>query len=191
MTIGWVHLAFFVVCQSLFSWGARSAPLFVLIWALEVVAIAAVMRRILGRGWLRESSGTALVARIWITYLILAFNLASLNHLTGWTVDWFKPAWCTLASFGFASLAWLFGLRYLVWAVQMYFTGLLMVQFPAWNYLIQALSWWVVLEATGLGFERQRVRWLTRNRTLSAPAEPAGEPVVKAEPVQAEVMSGA
>jgi hypothetical protein len=160
MAVGWVHLVFFLACQAVYFWGQKSERLTLLLWALELAAVLVAMRRVAGRDWIRESPGVALVVRIWVTYLILSFNVASLNHLTGYTIDWFKPAWCTLASFGFAMLAWLFGYRYLIWAVQMYFTGLLMVQFRDWNYAINGLSWLVILHAIGRGLERQRAAWL-------------------------------
>ncbi len=178
MAIGWVHLVFFLGCQAVYTWGHKSERLTLLLWALELAAVLVAMRRVAGKDWIRESPGVGLVVRIWVTYLILSFNFASLNQLTGWTVDWFKPAWCTLASFGFATLAWLFGVRFLVWAVQMYFTGLLMVQFRDWNYAINALSWFVILQAIGWSLHRQRARWLAENPPQPSTARP--EPVMKA-----------
>jgi hypothetical protein len=167
-----------------YFWGRKSEPLTLLLWALELAAVLVAMRRVAGRGWLYDSPGIGLVVRIWITYLILSFNVASLNHLTGFTVDWFKPAWCTLGSFGFATLAWLFGYRFLVWAVQMYFTGLLMVQFRDWNYTINALSWFVILHTIGLSLERQRAAWRSANEDVRQPrAQHAeGAPVIRIEP---------
>lgn len=169
--VGWVHLGFFLACQAVYNWGDRSAPLTLSLWALELIAVLGTMRRVAGRGWFRESPGVGLVLRIWVTFLILSFNVASLNSLTGWGVDWFKPTWCSLASFGFATLAWLFGIRFLIWAVQMYFTGLLMVQFPDWNYVINALSWLVIFQSIGRGLERQRARSLAEGTPRPSPAE--------------------
>jgi hypothetical protein len=169
MAVGWVHLVFFAACQAVYIWGRKSERLTLLLWALELFAVLVAMRHVAGRDWIRESPGVGLVVRIWITFLILSFNVASLNHLTGYTIDWFKPAWCTLASFGFATLAWLFGLRFLIWAVQMYFTGLLMVQFRDWNYLINAFSWLVILHAIGWDLERRRIGALAEVTGVSAP----------------------
>jgi hypothetical protein len=173
MAIGWVHMVFFTACQAVYFWGQKSEILTLLLWALELFAVFVAMRKVAGKDWIRESPGVALIVRIWITYLILSFNVSSLNHLTGYTVDWFKPAWCTLASFGFAMLAWLFGLRFLIWAVQMYFTGLLMVQFRHWNYVINALSWFIILNAIGWSLERQRAGWLAEAELGAAEPEPA------------------
>lgn len=167
--IGWVHLVSFLACQAVYTWGDRPAASIVSLWALELGAVLAAMRLAAGRDWIRESPGVALVVRIWITFLILSFNLASLNYLNRSAVDWFKPAWCTLASFGFATLAWLFGARFLIWAVQMYLTGLLMVMLPRWNYLINALSWFVILQIIGHDLERKRARWLVEGAPAPVP----------------------
>jgi hypothetical protein len=190
MAVGWVHLAFFLACQAVYLWGHKSERLTLMLWALELAAVLLTMRQVAGRDWFRASPGVVLVVRIWITYLILSFNVASLNHLTGWSVDWFKPAWCTLASFGFATLAWLFGVRFLIWAVQMYFTGLLMVQFPQWNYVINALSWLVILQAIGRSLERRRALWLAESTPQPVPAVPVTEAALnghatRAEPIEA------
>jgi hypothetical protein len=182
MAVGWVHLVFFLACQAVYFWGNKSEPLTLLLWALELAAVLVAMRRVAGRGWLYESPGVGLVVRIWVTYLILSFNVASLNHLTGYTVDWFKPAWCTLGSFGFATLAWVFGYRFLIWAVQMYFTGLLMVQFRDWNYTINALSWFVILHGIGLSLERQRAAWRNEDEAQRRAQHAEGAPVIRIEP---------
>jgi hypothetical protein len=188
MAVGWVHLVFFLACQAVYTWGHKSEWVTLLLWALELFAVLVAMRRVAGRDWIRESPGVALVVRIWVTYLVLSFNVASLNHLTSYTIDWFKPAWCTLASFGFATLAWLFGYRFLVWAVQMYFTGLLMVQFRDWNFAINALSWFVILQAIGMGLERWRALRLAELGVPvhSTPAEPTADAPTKDFPAIAE-----
>ena len=46
--------------------------------------------------------------------------------------------------------------RYFVPAVQMYFTGLLMVRYPDWQYLIYGVSWWAAFQGTGVILERRR-----------------------------------
>jgi hypothetical protein len=187
--VGWVHLAFFLICQAAYTRGNRSEVLFLSLWATELGAVLVAMRRVAGRDWLRESPGVALVVRIWVTFLILSFNLASLNSLTGWAVDWFKPVWCTLASFGFATLAWLFGTRFLIWAVQMYFTGLLMIRFPHSNYVINALSWFVILQVIGRDLDRKRARWLAEGVPILLPLrdDPTLD-VLSDQPAQAQAI---
>lgn len=154
MAVGWVHLGFFLASQAIWHPKVQSDPRHPLLWLLEFVAVFATMRLVAGKGWLYQSPAVALVTRMWGTLLILSFNLATLNALTGWDMDWFKPVWGTLSTFVFATLAWLFDLRFLFLAVQMYFTGLLMVQFPQWNYLIYGVSWCAALQAVGIGLLR-------------------------------------
>ena len=155
MAIGWVHLAAFLTCQAIYDPARLSDPRHLALWLAELAAILGVMRWVAGPGWYRASAGSGLVIRVWVTFLILAFNVVSLNTLIGWKVDWFKPVWATLSSFGFATMAWLFGPRFLIPAVQMYFTGLLMVRFPRANYLIYGVSWWGALQGIGLALGRR------------------------------------
>ncbi len=168
--VGVVHLAFFLVCHVCYSLDMRAAWLALAIWAAELFAVLATMCAVAGKGWLHESPAVALIFRLFVTYLILSFNVTMLNHLTGRSVDWFKLAWCTLASFGFATLAWLFGYRYLIPAVQMYFTGLLTARFPDWAYVINGVSWCVALQYIGHDLTVRRSRLLTRNARLAVEA---------------------
>lgn len=158
MGVGWVHLAFFGVCQALYSNGDRESSHFLPLWALEFVANLWVIRRVAGPGWHRATPLAPVLVRVWATFLILSFNVASLNSLMGWHAEWFKAVWTTLSTFGFATTAYLVNLGYFVPAVQMYFTGLLMVRFPGWEYLIYGVSWWIALEAIGLILETRRAR---------------------------------
>lgn len=174
MAVGGVHLAFFLVCQVVYTAGVRAPWPWLLLWSAEVGTVFAVVRLVAGRDWLRDAPAVGLIARVWITFLILSFNVASLNTLTGWSVDWFKPVWCTLASFGFATMAWLFGPRFLIPAFQMYFTGLLMIRFPAWNYLIHGLSWCLALQAIGWDMTRRRAQFLRQERADRRAPEYAG-----------------
>jgi hypothetical protein len=160
MAVGWVHLAFFLACQASYTAGVRAKWPSLLLWGSELATVLAAVRWVAGPAWFRESPAVGLVLRVWVTFLILSFNVASLNTLTGFSLDWFKPVWCTLSSFGFATMAWLFGARYLVPAFQMYFTGLLMVRFPEWNYVIYGASWCAALQLVGLDLSRRRARLL-------------------------------
>jgi hypothetical protein len=160
MIVGWVHLAGFLACQWLYREDVRSDMRHPGLWFLEFVAILLVFRVASGPGWWRASPSAAVMVRLWGTFLILTFNVATYNTLTGWAVDWFKPVWATLSTFGFAALAWLIDLRFLVLAVQMYFTGLIMVRFPHQNYAIYGVSWWAALHAIGITLERRRRRIL-------------------------------
>jgi hypothetical protein len=164
MAVGWIHLAAFLACQALYTSGDRGPGTFLALWALEFVAVLWAFRRIAGPSWHRATPLAGVVLRVWATLLILSFNVASLNTLTGWQVDWFKPVWATLSSFAFMVLAYLISYRFFFPAVVMYFTGLLMVRNPSWNYLIYGLSWWATLQVIGL---------LILRRARSLDAEPA------------------
>jgi hypothetical protein len=150
LVIGWLHLGFFLICQVLYARGDRAPAHFIPLWMADVAAVLISFRLIAGPGWMRATPLAGVIVRVWATYLILAFNAATMNGLMGWSAEWFKPSWATLATFGFATMAWLIGLRFLIPAVQMYFTGLLMIQFPQLQYLIFGLSWWLALQAIGL-----------------------------------------
>jgi hypothetical protein len=158
MAVGWSHLAFFLLEQGLFTRGIVSRPLFVGLWAAELVVNILLFGRVVGKGWSRSTPLAGIMLRLWATFLILSFNVASLNTMTGWALDWFKPVWATLSTFGFMMMAYLINPRYFFLAVQMYFTGLLMALFPAWNYLIYGASWCASLQAVGLILERRRAR---------------------------------
>jgi hypothetical protein len=161
MALGWVHLGFFVVSQAVFTVGVRAPICSLALWAAELAAVLWTVRRVAGPGWFRESPTIGLIVRVWVTFLILSFNVSSLNSLMGWSIDWFKPVWCTLSSFGFATMAWLFGYRLLIPAFQMYFTGLLMVQFPEWSYLIYGVSWCATLQYLGFDLRKHRARLMS------------------------------
>lgn len=155
---GWVHLAFFAVCQWIYTPGARGDLRYLALWVAEVVALLVIFRRVSGPGWWKIPRAAGLLVRIWGTFLILTFNVASYNSLMGWEMDWFKPVWATLGTFGFATLAWLIDLRFLVFAFGMYFTGLLLIQFPHGAYAIYGVVWWLVLQVIGVSLERHRRR---------------------------------
>ncbi len=106
-------------------------------------------------GGFRTTPLAGVLARIWATFLILSFNVASLNTLTGWAIDWFKPVWATLSTFGFATTAYVTNLWFFVPAVQMYFTGLAMALFPNDSYLIYGMSWWATLPGNRPGSRTQ------------------------------------
>ncbi len=156
MWVGWSHLAFFLLEQSLFTSGRLGNLLALSLWATELAVNLSLFRRVVGKGWYRSTPLAGILARVWGTFLILSFNVASLNNFTGWSLDWFKPVWASIATFGFMMMAYLIHARFFFFAVQMYFTGLLMVLNPEWNYLIYGVSWWAALQGMGWSLERRR-----------------------------------
>jgi hypothetical protein len=157
VAVGCVHFLAFVVCHCLQSPSRHSDPRHILVWFAELVAVFAALRVFAGKGWLWSPQAIHLVARLWLTLLVLSFSLATLNAIIGWETLWFKAAWGTLSSFFFAALAWLITPRFLVLAVWMYITALLMARFMDYNNLIYGTSWWLVLLVIA-GVVRQRER---------------------------------
>ncbi len=177
VAIGWIHLSFFIICQWLYSLGDRSPIRFPALWLGELVCVAAAIRMIAGSGWTKRSPIAGFAVRVWCTFLILSFNVASLNTLTGFGVDWFKPVWATLSTFGFASMAYITTPWFFVPAVQMYFTGLLMASLPQYNYLIYGLSWWLALHLIGATVHRlAHVQKDAPDTNESQEAEPRAKP---------------
>ena len=146
--VAWIHLFTFLACQFLHDPVVERDVRHLVLWVVELLVVILTMRRVAGLGWFWSSPAINVIARLWVTFLILSFNVATLNALTGWESLWFKASWGTLSTFLFAALAWLFTPKFLIPAVQMYFTALLMARFPDWNNLIYGLSWWLALLGT-------------------------------------------
>jgi hypothetical protein len=155
MAVGWIHLVAFTICHMLHSPRQDSDPRHILVWFVELVTVFVAMRVFAGRGWFWSPQAIHFVGRLWLTLLILSFSLSTLNATIGWQTLWFKAAWGTLSSFFFATLAWLITPRFLILAVQMYLTALLMARFMDWNNLIYGVSWWLAL---------MEVAWVVRRR---------------------------
>jgi hypothetical protein len=147
MGVAWIHLLCFIACQSVYDPAIIADYRQPLIWIAELAGVLALLRMVLGRGWMRSSHAMNLVAKLWISFLIISFNVVSLNSFTGFQLAWYKPVWATLSTFLFAALAWFFTPLFLIPAVQMWLTGLLMVSNPAWCFLIYGVSWWLALMA--------------------------------------------
>jgi hypothetical protein len=170
--VGWFHLGVFTACQLLYGTGDRAESHFLPLWGLDLVGSILIFRRsLVGPDRGPTPSLFLLVARIWITFLILAFSTASLNRLIGFETDWFKAIWATLSTFGFATMAWIFHLKFLIPAVQMSLTALLIARFPAYAYGLYGVSWCIALNSVGLTLERRRSGAFSRveqNRPRSA-----------------------
>jgi hypothetical protein len=145
MGVAWIHLFCFLGCQAVYDPAIITDFRHPLLWIVELVGVLALLTAVLGRGWMRSSPAVNLVAKLWISFLIVAFNAVSLNSFTGFELSWYKPVWATLSTFLFATLAWLFTPLFFIPTVQMWLTGLLMVSLPTWSYLIYGVSWWLAL----------------------------------------------
>jgi hypothetical protein len=184
IAVGWLHLAVFLACQLLVWKDLLGGGPYLALWILELWGLFLIFRRVVGRGWVHRTPLAGVVLRIWVTFLILAFNAMALNSLTGWSLVWFKPVWATLSSFGFAAMAWLLNPWFLLLAVQMYVTGLLMALDNANGYLVYAFSWWAALQAIGLVLELRRAASPPeRPRLYVEPAPEASVSQLDPEPV--------
>src|SRR5262245_48981569 len=163
--VAMIHLTTFVLCQVLHDPLVERDVRHLALWIVELAAVILTMRRVAGLGWFWSSPAINLIARLWVTFLILSFNVATLNALTGWESLWFKASWGTLSTFLFATLAWLFTPKFLLPAVMMYFTALLMARYPEWNNLIYGVSWCAALTGTA-----HTVRKGERERGFHAPS---------------------
>jgi hypothetical protein len=156
--VGWSHLGIFLICQWLYGRGDRAVAHFLPLWGLDLACGLLILRNALKAPGVRSPpSLLGVVARIWITFLILAFSAASLNSFIGFQTDWFKAVWATLSTFGFATMAWIFHLKFLVPAVQMSLTAFLIARFPGYAYGIYGLSWCLALNLVGCSLERRRM----------------------------------
>ena len=171
---GCVHLAFFLLCQAMHAAGDRRGWHYVGLWALELATVLGMIRRVAGPGWVRATPLAGLIARVWGTVLILSFNLASLNSLSGLDHEWFKPVLCTVAAFGFMMMAYLISAWFFALAVQMSFTGMLMTLYLEYSYLIHGLSWWVALVTIGGILEARRRREAARPVPILVKIAPRG-----------------
>jgi len=156
MAIGWLHLAAFLACEILADPIPKRDFRFPAIWFAELVGVFVVMRLLVGPGWARRGEAVRLTVKLWTTFLILSFNVVALNSLIGFERTWFKPVWGTLSTFFLATLAWLFTPLFFIPAVQMWLTGLMMVQFPNHAYLTYGVSWWLALTGAALCIQRAR-----------------------------------
>jgi hypothetical protein len=165
MAMGWVHLGSFLLLQGLYNHGYRHALLYISIWATQLGVNLGLMRLFSGTGWTRSSALMSLLVRIWGTFLLLSFTLVSLNHLMTFSMEWYRSAWTTLSTFGFAMTAYLTTPWFFVPAVQMYFTGLLLALYPKIGYAAYGVSWWLALQGVGLTLEYKRARSLAPGAT--------------------------
>jgi hypothetical protein len=167
IAVGWIHLAAFLFCESMYARGILRESYYLAVWALEFTAALGAIRAIAGPGWYRSTPLAGVIAKVWATFLILSFNLASLNTLSGFEHDWFKPPLATLSTFGFMTMAYLVHRGFFIPAVQMYFTGVIMVGTTAHAYLIYAVSWWAALQGIGLVMEYRRKRCQAKKGSLT------------------------
>lgn len=157
--IGWLHLAAFLICYYLTTvLDYHEAPGYLAVWFTEMAAMWIIFRLCGGRRR-RDLPARAVelfVRRVWITYFILAFNLASMNTLRQHAMLEFFPAFASLASFGFIMMGIAVHWRFFVAMLVMFAAGLLMAAFFWHGFLIFAIAWWIVLNGIGIAIFQSR-----------------------------------
>ncbi len=157
MLVGWLHLLAFGFCYYLTVVRDYHEPAgYLAVWVGELLGVGVIFRLCGGR---RPADAAPqplerVVRRVWIAYFVLAFNLGSLNTLRGHRMFEFFPAIATLASFAFIVMTVLVHWRFFGAVLLHFGAGLLMAAYLLHAYLIFALAWWAVLNATGLALLR-------------------------------------
>ena len=169
-SIAGIHLLAFLITQWMYDPARDSDPRLLGVWIVELLAIWAALRAITGCWGYRLDTAPGVVLRVWVTFFILDFNSVLMNAQSGWAIHWYRLAWPTLSTFGFATLAWLVNVRFLIPAVQMWVTGLILVRFPTWSYAVYGVSWTAALVGTAWWIDRDR-------QTGQKAAAPRGSPL--------------
>ena len=158
LLVGWLHLLAFALCYYLTVALDYHEPAgYLAVWAGELCAAVLAFRLCGGRRPAYPAPPLArLVARVWLAYFALAFNLCAMNGLRGHRMFELFPALASLASFGFLVMAFAVHRRFFGAVLVMFPAGLLMAAQLRHAYLIFGLAWWLVLNGIGLGLVRRR-----------------------------------
>jgi hypothetical protein len=167
--VGGLHLLAFGLCHYLTVAGYHAAPGYLVTWVMELLGVLLVVRLCEGRRASRPWPVLAVfVARVWVSYLLLAFNLCTMNGLRGNHLFELLPAMASLASFGFLVLTFTVSRRFFLAVLVMFASGLLMAAFLMHAYLVFALGWWLVLNGMGLFLRARRICRPDRSLTSSS-----------------------
>lgn len=177
--VGWLHLLAFGFCYYLnFVLDFHVPAAYLATWIGEVLGCWLIFRLLSGRRVEPIEPLERFVRRVWITYLVLGFNLCSLHTLRGHQFFEFFPAIASLASFAFIMLAIVVDRRFFAAVLVMYPTGLLMAAFFLHAYLLFAIAWWLVLNGLGITLMQHVPRnEPTSKQDIRQPIEPVREAV--------------
>jgi hypothetical protein len=157
--LGWEHLA---VCASSYYLQEvrrlQSPWPFALLWLGQVAVALTAVTLARARTRATKSPLQRHVDRVWLVFLLLCWNVAILNVLSGQAVFVFLPVLATLSSFAFLVLTSFLSRRFLAAALTLCATGGLIARFPAYGFLIYGAGWLLVLQALGVVFFRKRPR---------------------------------
>ncbi len=164
LLIGWLHLLAFLLCYYLtIAQQYHDSPGYLALWVGEVIGVGLIVRLCTRRrpGDPPFPTLGRFVVRLWLAYLILAFNLCTMNGLRGHHLFELFPAMATLASFGFLVMTFAVDRRFFRAVLVMFAAGLLMSAFLLHAYLVFALAWWMVLNGIGLSLSVKAVEDVT------------------------------
>lgn len=161
--IGWLHLVAFGLCWYLTVFlDYHQAPGYLTIWFSELLGLGLIFRLFGGPASAEPAPGLQrFVVRVWTSYFLLVFNLATLNTLRGHKMFELFPATASLASFAFLALTFVVDRRFFAAVLVMFGSGLLMAASLLHAFLVFALAWWLVLQGIGL--------WLGLDRRVATP----------------------
>lgn len=146
--VGLLHLVACVLCHLFYSAGHLEALPYLAIWATQLGLNVVAIRRCVGRGWAKSNPIFGILARVWITFLIISFSVTSYSEMSADQANafnWFKPAWASLSCFAWAVTAWLVSPWFVLAAVWTWATGWLMIYRIHDAYLIYGVGWSVLL----------------------------------------------
>jgi hypothetical protein len=146
--IGLFHLVACLLCHLFYTNGHLEALPYLVIWAAQLGLNILAIRKLIGRGWAKTNPIFGILARIWLTFLIISFSVTSYSEMSADQANafnWFKPAWASLSCFAWAVTAWLVSPWFVLAAVWTWATGWLMIYRIHDAYLIYGIGWSVLL----------------------------------------------
>ena len=177
LLVAWLHLLAFLACYYLtIVQNYHEALGYLSIWTGELCGMWLIFR-LCGGQRLSDAPSTPLevfIRRVWIAYFLLAFNLGTMNAIRGHALFELFPATASLASFAFIIMSVVVSWRFFGAVLVMFASGLLMAGNLIHEFLIFAISWWLVLNCIGvvLLLQRTRTMALLAEKTSSKAASP-------------------
>jgi len=157
--IGLFHLIACLICHFLYKYVTIEPYPYLLTWSTQLAANLWILRRLLGRGWVRSHPLVGLLARTWATFLIISFSATSYSEMSADQADafnWFKPAWASLSCFAWAVTAWVIHPWFVMAAVWTWAMGWAMIYSIENAYLTYGVGWSVLLWAIAAILIRKR-----------------------------------
>lgn len=146
--IGAIHLVASLICHILYTYVTIAAGPYLAVWSAQFALNLVVMRRLLGKGWVRSSPLIGVLARVWVTFLIISFSATSYSEISAPQANgfnWFKPAWCSLSCYAWAVTAWLVNPWFVLAAVWTWAMGWAMIFRIHDAYIVYGVGWALLL----------------------------------------------